>query len=149
MDVTCAKLSLITPFQTILICLKKMQWMDGWMQAPGVAFRLVLLDDRQIWEVWCEAGQGCSPSPEDTMVHSWGTCFPVCPNLEALSEVVYSGTIPIICVFVCFEVVSLCGPGYPEPHYEDQASLCLPWPSAIHINFKSLQVKRTTHSSKL
>lgn len=40
--------------------------MDGWMQAPGVAFRLVLLDDRQIWEVWCEARQGCSPSPEDT-----------------------------------------------------------------------------------
>lgn len=30
MDVTCAKLSLITPFQTILICLKKCNgWMDG------------------------------------------------------------------------------------------------------------------------
>lgn len=75
MDVTCAKFSLIIPFQTILICLKKMQWMDGWMQVPGVAFRLVLLDDRQIWEVWCEAGQGCSPSPEDTWFTHGGLAF--------------------------------------------------------------------------
>lgn len=46
----------VTAFQTILICFKKP--LDGWMQPPGVAFRLVLLGDRQIWEVWCEGGKG-------------------------------------------------------------------------------------------
>lgn len=27
------------------------------MQALGVAFHLVLLGDRRIWEVWCEGGK--------------------------------------------------------------------------------------------
>lgn len=50
------KLPCNTPLQTTLTCLEKS--LDRWMLSPLVAFHRVLWDDRQIWEVQWEAGQG-------------------------------------------------------------------------------------------